>query len=467
MMTLWPILIILTIGIVAVLVYPFLAKPKGAVASTAEFDLQVYKKQLREVGRDRDRGVISAEDAEAAEAEIGRRILAADQQRQDQDRAGAMQSRPWLAVVALVLIVPAGAYLLYDRLGSPGLPNFPYAERAEEIRAAQMQQSRMQGMEQAMAQLESRLASDPDNLEGWLLLGRSHVILKQYLEAVQAYERAVALDGGNPNVLGPYGEALVLAAQGKVTEEAEVIFQRVVAIAPDDPRGNFFLAQADYQKSRFQASLDRLLPILARAKGDEPWLPGVLAMARGVAGELNQDISAEIAALEGQSGAGAPAMPSASDLDQMSEDERQEMIEGMVDRLAARLQENPDDLEGWRRLARAYQVLGRREAALAAYDSMIQAGAEEVSVLLAKAEAVRAFNGGEPNDESAALMARVLELNPDQLEATWYSALAALRKGDKPAAKALFDRVLAGLDPQSPEYGKLAGEVARLLEEEG
>ncbi|RED51563.1 c-type cytochrome biogenesis protein CcmI [Aestuariispira insulae] len=467
MMTLWLILVVLTVGIVALLVYPFLVKSQEVAASTADYDLQVYKKQLREVGRDRDRGVISAEDAEAAEAEIGRRILAADQQRQRQGGVGSGPSRPWAAVMLLAVVVPGGAYLIYDRLGSPGLPNFPYAERSEEIRAAQTQQNRVQGMEQAMAQLEARLASDPDNLDGWMLLGRSHVILKRYLEAVQAYERAVALDGGNPNVLGPYGEALVLAAQGQVTEEAEATFRRVVAIAPGDPRANFFLAQADYQKSRYQASLDRLLPILAQAKGDETWLPGVLAMARGVAGELDQDISAEIAALEGKSGLNTPAMPQPSELEAMSEDERQEMIEGMVDRLAARLEENPDDLEGWRRLARAYQVLGRREAALAAYDGMIRAGAEEVPVLLAKAEAIRAFNNGEPNDESAALMARVLELNPDQLEATWYSALAALRNGDKTAAKSLFDRVLAGLDPQSPEYGKLAAEVDRLMGEEG
>ena len=474
-MTLWLLFAFLTLVVLALVVYPLFGKRDHSPVTTADYDLQVYKRQLKEVSRDRERGAINEADAEAAEAEIGRRILAADQERRKAaGAAGSMGGKSWIAILQVALLLPAGSFWLYDELGQPGLPNLPYAERSDEIRAAQQRGSDASGMEEAIASLEKRLAEEPDYLDGWNLLGRSYLALGRYTEAVQAYERAVSLDSGNPEAHGAYGEALVLAADGLVTEEAAATFNHVVDLNPGDPRANFYLAQADYQIGKKDQALDRLLVMLSRVSGEEAWLSGVIEMANGVAGELGRDISGQLpeikapvadAAEAGRLPAlGAEDMAAMAD---MSPEERQEVIQAMVDQLAARLEQEPGDIQGWAQLARAYQVMGRRQDALAAYDRLIEASGGSVGALVAKARMIREFNGNQPDDESAALMARVLEIDPDHLEATWFSGLAAVRDGDRDRARTLFDKVLATLDPQSSDYANMAAEVSRLLGKDG
>ena len=177
--------------------------------------------------------------------------------------------------------------------------------------------------------------------------------MQRFDEADDAYRRAISLKPDQPQLHAELGEVLVLEAGGTVTPAAEAEFGK----SGNDPRARFYGAEADLQRGDNGAAKTALQALLADAPVDAPWRKIVAARL------------AEIAPGEPQAGAKTPAGPTGQDIaaaQSISPEERQAMIRGMVERLAARLDQNPDDKEGWTRLARAYDVLGETEKARAA-----------------------------------------------------------------------------------------------------
>ena len=110
----------------AILLVPLLLR-RHTGASREAYNLAVYRDQLAEVERDLGRGLLSPEQAEMARAEIGRRILALPPA---QTSGTSSSSAPFAIATIAVLLLPFAAWLVYERLGSPVLPDQPFAERA-------------------------------------------------------------------------------------------------------------------------------------------------------------------------------------------------------------------------------------------------------------------------------------------------------------------------------------------------
>ena len=105
-------------------------------------------------------------------------------------------------------------------------------------------------MNEMVLRLEQRLAQNPDDLEGWALLGRTFMLQSEYGRASDALARALSLSGGDPQLRAAWAESLVLAAEGEVTERAEDGFRAVVAARPGEPRARFYLGLAHSQRGR-------------------------------------------------------------------------------------------------------------------------------------------------------------------------------------------------------------------------
>ena len=140
------------------------------------------------------------------------------------------------------------------------------------------------------------------------------------------------------------------------------------------------------------------------------------------------------------------------------------MIDQMVERLAARLEENPDDVEGWRRLAQAYSVLNRPEKAADAMADAAERAPENVEILAQYARTLRAVGGNERVGESLRVSQRILELDPDNPEALWFVAMYELARGNQDTAGDMFDRALAQLPEDSEQRRDLRRHADRLLE---
>lgn len=552
------------IALLAVL-RPLLSRGNPRALAAADYDIEVYRSQLVEVERDEARGQLPPEEAEAARAEIGRRLLDADRRRgaaragsaPGGDAKGGLLHR--LAPYAVAAVLPAAAFGLYLELGNPGAPDRPLALRGEEVRAAQARararadagggggmETEGRSLDQAAAALRQRLDRAPDDIEGWLMLARAEMARGSYDAAVAAFERvrtllpADAPAGARGEAAGALAEALTLAAEGVVTPRARTLFEQAIARDPDDVRAEFYLAEADMQAGRVEAAMERWIALADAAPPGAPYLPAVIERARGAAAQLDRDIAGRLpdpAAPSSPAGvenpdalaarieadpmdfgawtgliraraeagreaaaraalaeartvfakapvprraldrlaadlgleppaAAAPRGPSESDIEAvqaMSPEEQRAMIAGMVDGLAARLEEAPDDLQGWRMLGRSYRVLGRTEEALRALDRAQDLAPEDTDLMILRARLMREQADGASTAESLALMRRVNQARPENIEANWFLGLDALDAGDRTAAADYFRTALEALPEGSERREMLARDVERLL----
>lgn len=254
---------------VALLLLPLLLRRSAAPARQA-YNLAVYRDQLAEVERDLGRGVLAAAEAEAARAEIGRRILALG------PGGGDVLPHPKrvAAATVLILLLPVVALLLYARLGAPGLPDQPFAARRPGGAPTATGADHLD-MQQALAQIRDHLKGHPDDLTGWLLLARSEVSLGHFADGAEAYRHAVDLSGHRADVVGDWGEAQVMAAGGTVTPAARDAFEAALKDREAAPRARYYLALAQLQHGDVAGALAAWRQLAADAPADAAWLPAV------------------------------------------------------------------------------------------------------------------------------------------------------------------------------------------------
>jgi cytochrome c-type biogenesis protein CcmH len=376
----------LTALALAILLVPLLLR-RRADASRETYNLAVYRDQLAEVERDLSRGLLSPEQAEMARAEIGRRILALPAARTS---AASPSTAPFAVATIAVLLLPFAALLLYARLGSPGLPDQPFAERA----AAKTVASGVQHLDlgKAVAKISAHLQDHPEDLTGWLLLARTEVSLAQYAEAAEAYRHAADLSGHRADIMGDWGEVQVLAAEGTVTPAAREAFQAALADKESAPRSRYYLALAQSQQGDTEAALQGWIDLAADSLAEAEWQP----LLRQRIAEAAAQLGVDPATLKTSSGMPSPAAVAAAAQATAgaSPEERRAMILAMVGNLAAKLEQQPDDVDGWARLGRSYMVLNEPQKARDAYAHAVKLKPDDPALQQAYAEASRAAEGG-------------------------------------------------------------------------
>jgi cytochrome c-type biogenesis protein CcmH len=380
-------LIGLTSLALAILLVPLLLR-RRADGSREAYNLRVYRDQLAEVERDLGRGLLSPEQAEAARAEIGRRILALSPAPASSASASPV---PFAAATITVVLLPFAAWLLYARLGSPALPDQPFAERAAAAKAV-ASGVRHLDLGKAVAKIEAHLKEHPEDLTGWLLLARAEISVGRYAEAADAYRHAADLSGHRADILGDWGEAQVLAAGGTVTPAAREAFQAALADKESAPRSRYYLALAQSQQGDTKAALQGWVDLAGDSPADAEWLP----LLRQRIAEAATTLGVDPASLKTSSGMPSPAAVAATAqaTADASPEERRAMILAMVGNLAARLEQQPDDVEGWARLGRSYMVLKEPQKARDAYGRALKLKPDDAALRQAYAEASRAAEPG-------------------------------------------------------------------------
>jgi len=226
-------LTVLVAGLIAlILAWPLLRSRQDERAGPADHDLAVYRDQLAELDRDRERGLVGPSEAAGAHAEIARRMIAASRAR---DRAAAAERpAPAWSFVAVAL-VPVTAIAIYAAIGRPGLPAQPAAAPESPAQQAAM----IQGMVESLA---ARLAQSPDDAEGWRRLARARAVLGDMDAARAAAENAVSRAPDNVEILLELAD---LHAPASPADTLSPMFletlRRVVDLRPNHAQGLFFL----------------------------------------------------------------------------------------------------------------------------------------------------------------------------------------------------------------------------------
>ena len=335
-MSLWFLFALMTAAAIFAVVWPL---GRGTRPQNHGTEATVYKDQLSEIERDLAAGLIGATEAEAARVEISRRLLAAADAERQLPVSSNTLSRRVVAVIALAGL-PVLAVALYLPLGSPRLSDFPLAERAQAPTASEP-------LDNLVAQVEAHLEKNPTDGRGWSVLAPVLAKLGRFDDSVRAYRNSITYGGDSAARRADLGEAMAAAAGGVVTAEAKAEFERAVTLDSAEVKARFFLGLSAEQDGRPMEAAAIWRAMLAAAPADAPWRPLVQASLARVGGAAAPVLSDDTIA-------------AAKDMNQT---DRTAMIRGMVERLASRLKQNGDDVEGWLRLVHAYMVLGDRDKA--------------------------------------------------------------------------------------------------------
>jgi len=300
---------------------------------------------------------------------VSRRLLgAASASGRGTAELGSGSGRRIAALVTAAVAIPLLAGLLYAQLGSPDLPGQPVAgrdggeEQANSIAAL-------------IGRIETHLEENPKDGRGWEVVAPVYMKLERYDEAVKARRNAINLLGATADREVDLGEALTAAANGVVTADAKAAFDRAIAIEADHFKAMFYLGRAAQQDGNAGEASRIWRDLIAKSPPDAPWVTVVRQ---------------SLARVEGPGA--TPPGPRADDVaaaGAMAPEARNQMIRGMVERLATRLHEDGSDVEGWLRLLRAYMVLGEHDKAKAAVGEARGALAREPEKLRLLDEGVR------------------------------------------------------------------------------
>lgn len=219
-----------------------------------------------------------------------------------------------------------------------------------------------------IAALAKRLEANPDNPEGWRMLGWSYLHTGRYAESAKAYAKAAELQPNNAAYRAGYGEAMTRAANDTVTPEAKAAFEQALKLDPAEPRARYFLGLAKLQEGDKQGALQSWTTLLREAGAGNEWAPDLRKRVAALAAEIG--ISLDPALLKPEAAPQAPPAavrgPAAADMkaaESMPEQDRNAAIRRMVDGLTARLARSPKDADGWIMLIRSRTVLGEKDAA--------------------------------------------------------------------------------------------------------
>lgn len=272
----WAIFASMVVVAVAILVVPLLkARPKASARS--EYDLAVYKDQLAEVERDLERGILNADQADAARTEIQRRILTAADG--GKDKAGAdggkekavSVSGGRAATVAVVVLLPLLSFGFYALLGRPSLPDQPFSGRMNIVKDMENQAELFRTM---VAQLAAKLEKNPDDGRGWAMMGRSLKVLGQPDKSREAYHRALKLLPKDSAVRLEYASMLLedIPRDSPLPPDFVGLMREVHAIDAKQPDALYFLGVSEAQmgnKAKARDYWTRLLKAVPEGSDDK------------------------------------------------------------------------------------------------------------------------------------------------------------------------------------------------------
>jgi cytochrome c-type biogenesis protein CcmH len=236
-------------------------------------------------------------------------------------------------------------------------------------------------MDQTVATITERLREDPDNHEGWHMLGLLQRDAGNVAEAERAFRRAMQLAPNNAEYVAYTAEMLFIQQGRNVTPEAERLMRRALELEPGNPQARYYLATLKDMRGDHRGAINDLAALLREAPAGAPWEPQVREAATRInqANNLNAQLpppsqparSTATAAIPGPTReqlAAASAIPPS---------QQNEMVRGMVEGLANRLRTNPRDEQGWVRLMRSRMVLQQPDQARDALRSALAAFASD------------------------------------------------------------------------------------------
>ncbi|MDS9467137.1 c-type cytochrome biogenesis protein CcmI [Paracoccus sp. MBLB3053] len=373
----WIICAALTAIVAIAIAAPLIRRRTTGEEPAAAYDLRIYRDQLREVERDLERGLVEPSEAERLRNEIGRKVLSADRALARETAARRAPGGP--AAIAILVLLIVGTVLLYQRIGSPEMPDEPIAERVAlaqafyedrpsqteaENAAPKPQPAQVDPEYQALIdQLRATVARKPDDPRGQELLSQHEERLGNLIAAKDAQARLIKLQAEKATAADHVRLAALSAqaAGGLITREAEAEIARALEIEPGNPQARYMVGLVHIQSGRPDRAFPIWADLLSEGHHNAEWVPTVRMAISDLAWFAGEP--SYVPPEEGARRLPGPDAATMAAAEDMTPDQRQEMIEGMVQGLETRLATQGGSPEEWARLISALVVVGKKDHA--------------------------------------------------------------------------------------------------------
>ncbi|MDH5527303.1 MAG: c-type cytochrome biogenesis protein CcmI [Nitrospirota bacterium] len=284
----WLLSALMTIGAVLFVVVPLVRTPREeAKASMRELNLLIRRDQLKELEAEHAGGMMGDDQFTRARDELERSVLEESARPEEapapKAAAGAgVGPNPRVVAGVLSVAVVAIALGMYLKVGSVDALSPQAQMAAAPDDGHSITEEQLAGMVQSLA---DRLEANPDDPEGWGMLGRSYAVLQQFDKAAEAYARLRALVGDHPDVLSNYADALAMANGGNFTPESIALVERALEMDPGHNKSLWLLGTVYYERGEYSNALNlwsRLDSLIPAEAPEKPIIQANLAELRDI-----------------------------------------------------------------------------------------------------------------------------------------------------------------------------------------
>ncbi len=263
MITFWIISALLILVALAILAPSLLKSRQSISLDRNQQNVVIAQERLAEMEADLANGVIDQGQFDQSRRELEQSLLL-DLDEDEETQPAAPKGQGRLALGILAVAVPLLTVSLYLFLGSPQMVAMDAAMQSAH-QGVPGSEGKMPSVDEMMTALVDRLKGNPEDPEGWYLLGRTYMVMKDYPKAAEAYDRVLQLVGDDPSIMLSLADALAMSQQGDLTGRPAELVRRAVELAPDDATALWLGGMVEDQSGNTEKALAhwrRLKPML-------------------------------------------------------------------------------------------------------------------------------------------------------------------------------------------------------------
>ena len=446
-----------------------LAESQKKVNQRKELNIELYEQKKIQIEQDFANGLLDEEGRIQAQNEIEHSLIQDAEGSAVTELTQLSKSSAKKLTIAFLIIIPVFSAITYLSIMPENFEQVVFQEPSSRSSAqphASGSQKQVPDIASMVTSLEKKLQDNPDNAQGWNMLGRSYVVMKRYPDAAAAYEKALALVKQNkaepmPELEINYAEVLMQTGKKEAYQKARTLLDEMLAANPDNGDALWFMGFLDYEAGNKALAVEHWTHLLSLlpANGEQAqvvmnYLKQIDPQAAGMAKVQTTETArtAKEPQAQADTKSAAPAGGPAPGQQLTGSAEEQAFIASMVSRVEQRVKENPQDLKGWKSLGKSYGVLNRHIDSAEAYAKAVALDSSDVGLLMDYSDAVIKTGDRDQLDKARIVFAQLIDQNPQNLDALFLSGSLARVSGDTEEAKKFWGMLLPQLSPGSKAY---------------
>ena len=226
----------------------------------------LYEQKLLEIDKDIENNILSSNDAENIKKEL-KNTLQEYQIESDSLLSNSYHSsknEKKIVSLILILIIPAFVFGVYNIVGSPDI--IEKLALTSNINGTQNSNEQLASVDEMLNRVERRLLDNPDNIDDWLMLANSYLVLKRYPESIRAFENLYRLVGDEPSLLFRYADALAMANSGTFTGKPAEMIKKALLLDPENTMGLWLAGLASYEEGKIKEAITHWEKVLPKLK---------------------------------------------------------------------------------------------------------------------------------------------------------------------------------------------------------